>query len=148
MNKGQFKTGGTPWNKGKPYPSTGRTKDTQFKTGEVRGKAAQLLQPIGAERITKDGYLQVKVRNDVHSSKRWKAVHLILWEQHNGKVPDGHIVVFRDGDKSNITIENLECISRSENLRRNSIHRLPKELVAVIRMRGELNHQIKRRSSK
>ena len=44
----------------------------------------------------------------------WMKVHHIVWEAHNGPIPDGHVVVFRDGNTANIEIENLHCLPRGE----------------------------------
>ncbi|MDX5299359.1 MAG: HNH endonuclease, partial [Gammaproteobacteria bacterium] len=60
-------------------------------------------------------------------------------------IPDGHIVVFRDGNRRNIKIENLELISRAENARRNCIWRYPPELVSTMRLVAKLNKKLKER---
>jgi hypothetical protein len=40
----------------------------------------------------------------------------VLWEKKNGKVPEGYVLTFLDGDKSNITLDNLALISMAESL--------------------------------
>src|SRR5690606_2302599 len=85
----RFKKGMTPWNKGKPG-STGlhpNSRRTQFKPGELQGRAAEIAQPIGAERLSKEGYLERKINNDPPFHRRWRAVHILAWEQANGPVP-------------------------------------------------------------
>ena len=54
----RFRKGQTPGNKGlrRPGWGPGRMKETQFRKGERRGVAVRLYQPIGTERISKDGY--------------------------------------------------------------------------------------------
>ena len=142
----RFCKGHVPANKGvKGWQAGGRSAETRFKKVTVNGKAAKLLQPLGTERITKDGIRQRKIRMDGPPQRRWKAVHTILWEEHHGPVPDGHIVVFRNGDRSDIRLENLELITRAENMRRNSIHRLPEELAEVCRLKGVLKRHITKR---
>ena len=37
------------------------------------------------------------------------------WEKHNGKVPQGRMIIFKDGNHYNCNIENLICITRAEN---------------------------------
>lgn len=138
----RFKKGQVPWNKGKPHPARGRSAETQFKPGTLQGRAAEIAQPIGAERLSKDGYLERKVNNDLPFQKRWRAVHILVWEEANGPLPEGHCVVFRDGNKQNVALENLECISRAENMRRNTLHRYPKEITDAIRARAVLNRRI------
>ena len=145
----RFKKGHVPANKGlrRPGWAPGRMKQTQFKKGERRGVAVRLYQPIGTERISKDGYLERKINDDLPLQARWRAVHLLLWEATHGPVPKGHAIAFRNGDKRDIRLDNLECISRVELMARNSVHNLPKPLVETIRLLGALNRQIRRRRS-
>jgi len=44
-------------------------------------------------------------------------VHRIVWELHNGPVPEGLEIDHIDGDKQNNDIINLRIVSHSENLR-------------------------------
>lgn len=55
----------------------------------------------------------------VPGSRKMKMLHIHLWEQHNGKIPKGRVLFFLDGNQMNCLIENLECITRKELLRRN-----------------------------
>ncbi len=59
----RFKPGLVPWNKGQKHPSTGRAIDTQFKPGNRSGRALEIYQPIGTERLSKDGYLERKIHD-------------------------------------------------------------------------------------
>lgn len=139
----RFEKGQTPWNKGKPFKAGGRSAETQFKPGTLSGRAAVVAQPIGAERISKDGYRERKANNDLPFQRRWRAVHIIEWEAVNGPLPDGHMIVFRDGNKQNVSLDNLEMITRAENMRRNSYHRYPKEIALAIQLRGALTRKIR-----
>lgn len=62
-------------------------------------------------------------------------------------MPAGHIAVFKPGmritDAGLITIDRVECITLAENMRRNMLHRYPKEIVRVIQLRGALNRRIR-----
>ena len=138
----RFQKGHTTWNAGMKGWQAEGCQATQFKAGQVNGMAAQLLQPVGAERITKDGIRQRKIREDGPPQKRWRAYHAILWEEHHGPIPAGHIVVFRDRDMTRIEIDNLELITRAENMRRNTIHRYPPELKSAIRTLKKLKRTI------
>lgn len=144
----RFRKGQQSWNKGKPHPARGRSAETQFKPGERRGVAVDLYKPIGSERISKDGYRQRKINDDFPPQRRWRAVHLIEWEAINGPVPAGHALVFKDGDKTNITLDNLELITRAELMRRNSYHQYPKPIARVIQLRGAITRQINKRERK
>ena len=151
-NSACFRPGHDSWNKGVKgsagnHPNSRRT---QFRKGHKGGRAAEIEQPIGAERISKDGYLERKVNNDMPLQARWKAVHRIVWEAANGPIPPGHAVVFRQGrataDAALITADGLELVSRGELMRRNSYHtRYPKEVAQLIQLRGALNRKLNRR---
>lgn len=153
----QFKKGQVPPNKGlrRPGWAPGRMRDTQFKKGEMRGQAQRNWKPIGTERISKDGYLERKVHDADYSDlppdeanrkrqRRWVAVHRIVWEAANGPVPKGHKLTFRNGDKRDIRLDNLECVSDAEWMKRNTVHRLPKPLAQTIQLLGALNRKIRK----
>jgi hypothetical protein len=125
--------GRTPWNKGK----TG-TQSYSYMHGHKR-----CALPIGAERFeSRDGYMLRKVSNTGTQHRDWVGVHVLTWEAANGPVPPGHVVVFSDGDRSNGLLENLECITRAELIRRNSWQNLPKELQEVVQIKAALTRKI------
>lgn len=66
-------------------------------------------QPIFSERTTKRGIVQIKVARG-----KWIDKHRYLYERANGSIPENHIIIFMNGDKSDIRLENLKCISRRE----------------------------------
>ncbi|EHF11135.1 MULTISPECIES: HNH endonuclease signature motif containing protein [Pseudomonas] len=72
----------------------------------------------------------------------WKGIHILLWEEHFGPIPTGHCVCFKDNNKQNVVIDNLELITRAERMRRNSIHRYPPELKSAIRVISKLKRTI------
>lgn len=41
-----------------------------------------------------------------------------VWIEHHGPIPTGHTIVPRNGDKTDYRIENLECLSKGETVRR------------------------------
>jgi hypothetical protein len=116
--------GTVPPNKGLRRPGwhTGRMQEGWFRKGHKNENNPHFERSIGALRVNADGYLERKVRNDLRGSQRWKAEHVLVWQAEHGPVPRGHIVVFKDRDKTRITPENLECITLAENMRRNTIH--------------------------
>lgn len=117
------------------WSAGGRVRETQFKPG---GRPHSWL-PIGSERTSKDGYLQRKVTDTGYPPRDGVGVHILIWREHCGEIPPGHVVVFRDRNKHNLQLGNLELISRAENCRRNSIHRYPPELKEVIRLQKRLD---------
>jgi hypothetical protein len=148
----RFKPGLTPFNKGlrRPGWGPGRMKETQFQKGQRSGVAVRLYKPIGTERLSKDGYLERKVNDGLPPQRRWRAVHLIVWEAAHGPLPPGHAVCFKQGRKSaiaaEITIDALYLSTRRDLMRRNTVHNLPKELARVVQLRGAVNRQINKRA--
>lgn len=101
----QFKKGHRTWNKGMKGVNTGG-KQTQFK----KGQKGWNYKPVGTERTNSDGYVEIKIADP----GKWKSKHIILWEEANGLVPKGHVVIFADGNQQNVTLDNLLLISRQE----------------------------------
>lgn len=138
----RFPKGHVPANKGKKMPYNANSARTQFK----RGALSHNTVPVGTEVVDADGYLKRKVsdRKDIPARKNWKYVHRMLWEQHHGDIPEKHIVVFKNGDKTDLRIENLDCISLAELANRNR-ERYPDELKQIAQLIGALNRQIRKR---
>jgi hypothetical protein len=143
----RFVPGSQPWNKGKSYQAGGRSAETRFKPGHRGGRALEKYKPIGSERISADGYLQRKVNDDLPLQQRWKSVHVIVWEATHGPVPKGHLLVFRNRDRADIRLDNLELITLQENMRRNTVHNLPKEVAQAVQLRGALVRKINNRKT-
>ena len=110
---GRFDKGQASWNKGKAHPSRGRSVETQFKKGVRQGVAVKLYKPIGTERISKDGYVERKIHDGMPLQSRWRAVHLIRWEEAFGALPKGYALKCLDGDKGNTDPSNWTAIPRA-----------------------------------
>lgn len=108
-NKGQFKKGNTPHN-------------TNYN---------------GHERITVDGYIEVRVKKGVYRLK-----HLYEWEKVNGALLSGYCLRCVDGNILNTEPSNWKMISRAENMVLNSIHRYPKEVKRAIRLVKKIEKQL------
>lgn len=111
------------------------TKATQFKKGHLPHNHKQ----VGHQRVTVDGYIEVKVGEP----KRFVLLHRWLWKIWNGPIPKGYVITFKDGNPQNCNIDNLECISQKEHMANNTIQRYPDELKEVIRLQSKLNKIIK-----
>ena len=100
-----YKKGSVPWNKGKKgYMGANRT---SFKPGNIPAN----WKPVGSERIDTEGYALIKIAEP----KKWALKHRIIWEEHHKKkIPIGSVIIFADGDRSNLSIENLICVTREE----------------------------------
>ena len=111
---GQFKKGNVAHNKGKKQieymsqESIERTKETRFK----KGNKPKNYRPIGSERITKDGYIEVKVADP----NKWETKNKIIYKQYFGDIPEGHKIIYADGNKLNNDINNLILVSDNEEL--------------------------------
>ena len=116
--------------------------ETQFKPGHRSN-----WMPIGSTRLI-DGYLYRKVSdvpNVVHTVN-WKVEHVLIWERAHGPVPPGHALAFRNHDRTDTRLDNLECITRRALMARNTIHNLPEPLKQTVRLLGALTRQIRRRT--
>ena len=115
--------------------------ETQFK----KGNKPHTWRPVGSYRKTEDGYLQCKVSDTGRSIKDYVNVHHLLWRAAGREIPVGYALCFRDGDKTNLTLENLELVSRRALMLRNSIHNAGKEIAYLQQLRGAIMRHINRR---
>lgn len=108
-NTGQFKKGIIPLNKGAKMPEHiyERCANTMFKKGNSIN-----IVTVGTERISKDGYIEIKVEQP----NKWELKHKHIFEKEYGRVPKGHCIIFLDQNKQNVDIKNLKLIKRSELL--------------------------------
>ncbi|OGS90828.1 MAG: hypothetical protein A2Z95_06060 [Gallionellales bacterium GWA2_60_18] len=134
----RFAKGHVPANKGVKGVSYPGMVATQFKTGQH----PYSWRPIGSVRTSKEGDLQVKLRDTGVTRRDYVPVHHLVWELHHGAIPEGYRITFRDGDKTHIAIENLEAVSVADMMKRNTIHNLPEELKEVLQLKGALNRRI------
>lgn len=128
---GFFEKGHETWNKGKPHPSTGGAKETQFKKGRQPHNANYL----GHERVSKDGYIEISVADkNSNCGRRYVLKHKHLWEKKNGKVKRGYCLKCLDGDRQNCDPENWVEIKRSllPSLARRGYDQYPKELKPTV----------------
>lgn len=123
-NNGCFVKGQKSWNKGKKWDefmskeSQEKSRATCFKKGNDPANMAL----IGTEKWKSghkgrddEGFLYVKVR-DKCGRFNWEAKHRYIWEQAYGKIPKGYKVIFKDGNRHNIVLENLALVSNSQML--------------------------------
>lgn len=110
---GRFAKGQEPANKGKKMPFNANSARTQFQKGNRYGLAKDLWKPIGTERVSSDGYLERKIHDGLPLQSRWRAVHLIRWEEVHGPLPEGHALKCLDGDRANTDPSNWKNVPRS-----------------------------------
>lgn len=124
----KFKKGMTPHNKGKrledyaPDYSIKKMAKTRFKKGQTPRSAHPKGKVVRWER-TRNGRKEVNWIINIdwrgnrrpHNSYKW-----YLWEVDNQQDrPKGMIITTKNGNIDDIRLENLEVISRAENLARN-----------------------------
>ena len=143
----RIKPGSVPWNKGRKGITQGGIA-TQFK----KGNTPSTTLPIGTERwkLTRGNRQhQPYLVRKVAEPNVWKPVHYLVWEAANGPVPDGCVLRFKDKDHRNITTDNLECLTRAENSRRNTVWAtMPREMADLCVLQGMLKRQIRKAQEK
>ncbi|MEA4975970.1 MAG: HNH endonuclease signature motif containing protein [Paludibacter sp.] len=106
------------WKKGnKPY-NTG-------KDGEIRWRKNV-------------GYYFIRI-----AENNWEFLHRYIWQQKNGEIPQGFNVIFKDGNRRNCRLSNLECISDAELGERNRHTKYPLDLREAIEEKNKLNRLLK-----
>jgi hypothetical protein len=109
----RFQKGQVAPNKGKRMPFHPNSAATRFKKGHGRsGVAVRLYKPIGTERLSKDGYLERKINDDMPLQARWRAVHLVRWEAIHGPLPKGMALKSLDGNRQNTDPLNWTLVPR------------------------------------
>ena len=130
----QFPKGHQPWNKGLKGIQIGG-KESQFK----KGHQPHNHKTVASERIDEDGYTYIKIAEP----RKWVLKHRHIYEQHHGKLEPHMIVTFRDKNITNFEIENLEAITKVENMQRNTITKYPKPIRDTIKTLNKLWQEIK-----
>lgn len=113
-NTGRLKKGHNTWNKGK----TGYmgANETSFKKGSTPSNSRKLW----SERVcSKDGFIWIKVSQP----NGFVLKHHWVWKEAGREIPKGMVLCFKDGDKTNVVLENLILLTRSELLRYNQTFR-------------------------
>jgi len=122
----RFKINKPGWNKGKKqkdYMSPEkieRTKATRFKKGQDPHNTV----PLGTERISKDGYVEIKIRhlkNGEANNKNFVSKHRMIYQEHFGPIPENCNVEFIDGNRMNFEPSNFILRSKIENFLKNTM---------------------------
>jgi len=140
----RFTKGHKSWNKDKnpkdymTAESYDKLKPTQFKKGGLPPNTKH----DGAISLRHDKtgvkYYYIRI-----AKANWILYHQKIYQDAYGPIPKKHIIVFKDRNPLNVTLENLECITRIENMHRNSLHRLSPEIKQTIRTLTKLKKTIR-----
>ena len=97
--KNKIPKGIEPWNK-------------NLKIGNSR---IHNLKNVGDEYISSNGFTMMKLDNPT----RWVQKHRYLYEQTFGEIPKDKVLIFLDGNKQNLNLDNLKCITRKQLIKMN-----------------------------
>jgi hypothetical protein len=132
-----FKKGNVSWNKGKKLGPDWGGKATRFVKGGLPWNTKGSDGEISIRTHNGIAYKHIRV-----AVGKWVHLHKYNWEQVNGKVPAGHIVIFKTNDRTNCDVSNLMLISRGDHAQRNKFIRYPEELVMAIKTLATLKKTI------
>ena len=125
---GYFEKGHEPENKGKKWDEymspegQENSRRTQFKPGHIPHNGGT---PVGTIRLRHDHmkrpgskpyYWEKTAQPNV-----WRLKHQLVWEEHNGPIPEGCIITFANGDTLDYRIENLVLTTKAQNAVRNHL---------------------------
>ena len=117
-----------------------KSSKSRFKKGHVPHNICVLGNGTIRIRKESDGrkykYIRVKVGE-------WKLYHRHIWEKAHGPIPEDSMIVFKDGNGLNCKIENLQLITKIENMYRNSKVQYPKEIIPSLVLVKKIDNKIK-----
>lgn len=82
-----------------------RSKKFRFK----KGQKPYNYRPVGSERVNIYGYIEIKVKDP----NVWEYKHKYVWQQAYGEIPEGHALIFKNRDKSDVSLENIMLVPKT-----------------------------------
>lgn len=116
---GRFEKGQTSWNmgtKGLIKPNSGSFQ---------KGHCPVNHRPVGSERVNVEGYIEIKTAEP----NVWDLKQRVVYEQNCGPIPKGNNVRFRDGNKRNVSLDNLFLVDNRENALLNKRYKMSNQPV-------------------
>jgi hypothetical protein len=139
----RFPKGNIPVNKGKKMSPEmyEKCKGTMFKPGQVPATCVHFGKPYLYERI-RDGITERLWF--IQEATNTRSAYLAYLCRQNGIDLTGKKPILKPGfDHSRApTIEDIMIVTNAENMRRNSLHRYPPEVVKLCQLKGALQRQI------
>lgn len=141
--KFHFKIGASPVNKGKKW------KDFMSKEGMRNSRKTTFKKGNVPHNTKKDN--EISIRKDKGGriykfirikSGKWIPLHVHNWQKQYGSIPKGKIVVFKNKNTDDCSVDKLELITKEENMRRNTIQRYPEEIKSTIKLISKLKKTI------
>lgn len=107
----RFVKGQEPFNKGRRMTEwmSEEAQEKCMRTTFKDGNTPRNAYAAGTE-IVRDGRVYVKVPG----RRRLMLKQHYVWQKHHGKIPQDHVVKFKDGDFMNCDIDNLYIMSRAD----------------------------------
>jgi len=113
---GCFEKGNIPWNK--EIKGLHHSPGTEFKKGNLPANTKYNGCITLRKKDNGEKYYYIRI-----AKAKWVLYQRYLWEQKHGSIPEGMLIAFKDKNSLNYVLENLEIISRSENMERNRNHK-------------------------
>lgn len=114
-----------------------KIKDYKYQNNLQGGIRVHYRREILDETTTTDGYTYVKVDEAI-----WVRKHRYLYEKYIGKIPEGHVVIFKDGNKQNFDLDNLMLADTKLLGRVASLMTDDEELNEIVILNGKLQNKI------
>lgn len=110
-----------------------------------KGQVSYNHKPVGTVSIRhnwkKGGKTETWIK--VSEPNKWMLYNRYIWEKHNGPIPEGYVVAFRNGDTLDCRIDNLRLVTKAAM---QACSKFPdKDVRDVMISIGELNESVKRR---
>lgn len=111
---GRFEKGHKTFNKGKKWDEymSKQSQKSCRKTTFKKGNRPRNYRPVGSERITVDGFIEIKVADP----NKWDLKSRVIYQEKYGKIPKGYKIIYLDGNRLNLDINNLRAVSYEEEL--------------------------------
>jgi len=132
----KFKKGQESWCKG-----TKGVMNNGNKTRFTKGQEPHNKKPIGHISRSRD-HLTIKTEQGVKQLQRY------IWELHYGEIPPRSIIRFKDGNKRNFDIENLELCNRAYSLKDKHPLKYPEDIRNAILIKREITKYINKYGKK
>lgn len=88
------------------------------------------------ETLRQDGYTYIKVNDEWYAKQRY------VYEKYKGKIPEGYVIIFKDGNTQNCEIDNLMLADKKLLSRVASLITDDKDLNETIILNGRLQIKI------
>lgn len=134
---------GRGWNKDKKQAEY-MTSEMIAKTAKTRYKKGNIPHNTlndGDLSLRSDGYVWIRIKLGV-----WELLHRVIYSNHHQtKLTTQDNIIFKDGNRSNFDINNLEKINNAQLMERNTFIKYPADLRAAIKALNKLKSKLKQK---